>query len=37
MIMMLGAALLLIYASYNGNTPFAILKGVVGTPSTKKS
>jgi hypothetical protein len=37
MIMMLGVAVLLIYSAYNGNTPFAILKGVVGTPSTKKS
>lgn len=35
-ILMLGAALLLIYAAFNGNSPFAILKGIIPTKSTTK-
>lgn len=36
MILMLGLAVLLIFSSYNGNSPFAILKGVLGTTTTTK-
>jgi len=35
-ILMLGAALLLIYAAFNGNSPFAILKGIIPAATTKK-
>lgn len=36
-ILMLGAALLLIYSAFNGNSPFAILKGIIPTKSTTKA
>lgn len=36
-VLMLGAALLLIYAAFNGNSPFDILKGIIPAKSSKKA
>ncbi len=33
-ILMLGAAVLLIYSAFNGNSPFAILRGIIPGTST---